>query len=60
MPCPDEHHEAYGLRGSYETLTGVVRKVDPVLTRSLQIADTRIDFADIAAIRIEPSTEEEG
>ena len=60
VPCPDEHHEAYGLRGSYETLTGVVRKVDPVLTHSLQIADTRIDFADIAAIRIEPSTEEEG
>ena len=59
VPCPDEHHEAYGLRGSYETLRGTVRKVDPVLTRSLQIADTRIDFADIAAIRIEPSTEEE-
>ena len=59
VPCPDEHHEAYGLRGSYETLTGIVGKGDPVLTRSLQIDDTRIDLADIAAIRIGPSTEEE-
>ena len=59
VPCPDEQHEAYGLRGSYETLTGPVRKVDPVLTKSLQIADTKIEFADIAEIWIVDPTEEE-
>ena len=59
VPCPDEQHEAYGLRGSYQTLTGPVRRVDPVLTRSLQIADTKIEFADIAEIRILDPTEEE-
>lgn len=59
VPCPDEQHEAYGLRGSYQTLTGPVRRVDPVLTKSLQIADTKIEFADIAEIRIVDPTEEE-
>lgn len=59
VPCQDENHEAYGLRGSYETLTGRVWKVDPVLTKTLRIADTEIEFPDIAEIRIEEPTEEE-
>ena len=59
VPCPDENHEAYGLRGSYESLTGRVWKVDPVLTKTLQVGDTLIEFADIAELRIEVSTEEE-
>ena len=41
------------------TRTGVVRKVDPVLTKTLQIDDAEIDFSDIAMLRIEPVEEEE-
>ncbi len=59
VPCPDEHHEAYGLRGTYETLTGRVWKIDPVLTKTLRIGYVVIEFSDIAEIRILDNTEEE-
>ena len=59
VPCPDENHEAYGLRGSYETLTGRVWRVDPILTNTLRIGDSVIEFADIAEIRIQDTVEEE-
>ena len=59
VPCPDEHHEAYGLRGTYETLTGRIWQVDPVLTKTLRVSDTVIEFSDIAEIRILDNTEEE-
>lgn len=53
VPCRDENHEAYGRGGSYETVCGAVRKVDPVLTRSLVVGERVIDFSDIAAISLE-------
>ena len=53
VPCMDENHEAYGLRGSYESFTGVVWKVDAVLRHTLLIGDREIDFSDIADISIE-------
>ncbi len=59
LPCQDENHEAYGLRGSYERVSGIVWKVDPVLRRSIVIADQEIEFADLAEIRVELSNEEE-
>ena len=59
LPCPDEQHEAYGLRGSYETVTGRVWRVDPVLSQTLQVCDIRIEFSDLAAIRIVTAPEEE-
>ena len=59
LPCPDEQHEAYGLRGSYETVRGRVWRVDPVLSKSLQIGERVIAFADLAAITIVDSREDE-
>ncbi len=59
VPCQDENHEAYGLRGTYETLTGRVWQVDPVLTKTLRISDTVVEFSDIAEIRILDNTEGE-
>ncbi len=58
LPCQDENHEAYGLRGSYKTVSGVVWKVDPIMRRSLIIADQEIEFTDLAELRIEPPKEE--
>ena len=52
VPCMDENHEAYGCRGSYETVSGVVWRVDPVLHKTLVIGDQEIEIADIAAITI--------
>ena len=59
LPCPDEQHEAYGLRGTYETVTGRVRRVDPVLSRTLQVGETRLAFADLAAVEIIENPEED-
>ncbi len=53
VPCGDENHEAYGCGGTYESFTGTVWKVDPVLTRTLLIGDREIDFSELAAITIE-------
>lgn len=53
VPCMDENHEAYGCRGSYERCTGVVRKVDPVLYKTLRIGDKEIEISDIAEIMLE-------
>lgn len=52
VPCMDENHEAYGCRGSYETLTGMIWRVDPVLHKTLLIGDKEIELGDIAAITL--------
>ncbi len=53
VPCPDENHEAYGCRGSYETAEGVVWKVDPTLRRTLLLGEREIELADIERITIQ-------
>lgn len=57
VPCADENHEAYGLRGRYETARGTVWKVDE-LARTVQIGETVIDFADLAELHTENIGEE--
>ena len=52
VPCVDENHEAYGLYGRYQTLTGICWNVDE-LYRTILIDRTRIEFDDI--LRIENS-----
>ena len=52
VPCEDENHEAYGLYGRYQTLTGICWNVDE-LYRTILIDRTRIEFDDI--LRIENS-----
>ena len=53
VPCADENHEAYGRGGSYETYTGTVWKVDPILTKSLLIGDRTVEFSELAEIVIQ-------
>ena len=53
IPCADENHEAYGRGGSYESYTGTVWKVDPILTKSLLIGDRTIEFSELAEIVIQ-------
>lgn len=59
VPCQDENHEAYGLRGQYQTVTGMLRKIDPLILRALQVDETVIEFSDILEIRIEPQSGED-
>ena len=53
VPCADENHEAYGRGGTYERCTGIVWKVDPILTKSLLIGDRVIEFSELAEIVIQ-------
>ena len=53
VPCADENHEAYGRGGTYERCTGIVWKVDPILTKSLLIGDRVIEFSELAEIAIQ-------
>lgn len=47
VPCADPDNEAYGLRGQYQTVAGICRKVDPDVSRCLLIDDRNIHFQDI-------------
>ena len=50
VPCTDTDREAYGLRGQYQTVTGICRKVDPDVSRCLHLDDLKIRFRDICQI----------
>lgn len=50
IPCTDPESEACGLRGQYHTVTGICRKVDPDVSRSLLLDQTKIRFRDIFRI----------
>ena len=50
IPCSDKNHEAYGYRGQYVTVTGVCKKVDSVITKTITVDDTVIGFCDILMI----------
>lgn len=53
VPCADEDGFSPGVKGSYESVTGVVWKVDAAPYRALHIADRVIALADIVEIRSE-------
>ena len=53
VPCTDQHSFACGVRGQYLTVTGLARKVDGDLTRTLLIDDTSISFDDLLSVEAE-------
>ncbi len=53
VPCDDIDNDAYMIKGSYETVTGIVRNIDPVINKSIAIDDMRIPLSDV--VRIECS-----
>ena len=53
VPCSDENNEAYGLRGQYQTLTGVCWNVDEHF-HTILVDRVCISFDDL--IRIENNT----
>lgn len=58
IPCSDENHEAYGKGGRYETLTGTVLNIDPVIQKAIRVNENVIEFSDILEIKIETPAEE--
>ncbi len=51
-PCTDTNSEAYGIMGSYQTVTGVCRHVDEV-SELLTVGGERIPFSDLLTIENE-------
>ena len=49
-PCADSNNFAYGKQGQYLSVTGVVRKVDPDISRTIILDDKVIGFSDISDI----------
>ena len=50
VPCSDENSESYGLKGRYETITGICRNVDPEVFRIIRVDRKTIGFEDILHI----------
>lgn len=51
IPCSDPHNEAYLVKGTYETVAGAVRFVDPY-RQVLGVGRIEIPFDDISDITI--------
>lgn len=49
-PCHDENHEAYGIRGRYQTVTGICREVDTEITGTILVDKKRIRLEDVLQI----------
>ena len=50
VPCSDTQHEAFGVRGQYQTVTGICWNVDPDVGRTICVDDEKISFEDILKI----------
>ena len=50
IPCTDENNFAFQLRGRYETVSGICRKLDSDVTISITIDDTVIPLTDVIEI----------
>ena len=49
-PCKDMENDAYGSGGLYQTLTGTVTHVDPVINKTMTIDSRIINLEDILKI----------
>ncbi len=49
VPCKDPYHDAYGVGGTYESVTGICWRVDDVF-KTILVGDTRIQFDCIRTI----------
>ena len=51
-PCTDVNSEAYSCRGTYETITGICRKVDTDIMDVIQVNQKSIHIKDLYRIEI--------
>lgn len=52
VPCSDSHSEWYGVGGRYETITGIVQRVDLLVEKVLVLDDQAIPLDTISEITI--------
>lgn len=55
VPCADPQHPAFGVLGSYESISGFCTKVDPDISQTLLVSGQRIPFDAIQKIESEVS-----
>ena len=51
--CTDRNHTAYGCKGRCVSVTGICRRVDGTIRRSITVGNTVIRFSDILSIDAE-------
>lgn len=49
-PCKDSDNEAFMVRGRYQTLSGILQKVDPFHAKNIIIDDIEVRLSDILSI----------
>ena len=50
VPCTDENNFSFQLRGQYRIVSGICRKVDSEITKSITIDDAVIPLTDVIEI----------
>lgn len=50
QPCQDPNHDDYGLRGQYQTITGICWNVDSVENQTILIDSTKIPLGNVLRI----------
>ena len=50
QPCQDKEHDAYGLRGQYQTITGICWNVDAEVNRTITVDRMRLSLEDVVRI----------
>lgn len=50
QPCQDQEHDAYGLKGQYQTITGVCWNVDAEVNRTITVDRIRLSLDDVIRI----------
>ena len=50
QPCQDQEHDAYGLRGQYQTITGICWNVDAEVNRTITVDRMRLSLDDVLRI----------
>ena len=58
QPCSDPQNEAYGKRGQIRSLSGICRRVDWDVTRTLRVGEQ--DVSCDSLLRIEAETQNDG
>ena len=53
VPCQDENNFAFGIRGEYNQVTGIVWKVDTEIGQTIAINQIIVPFGDIWDIKID-------
>ena len=50
QPCQDQEHDAYGMRGQYQTINGICWNVDAEVNRTITVDRMKLSLDDVIRI----------